>query len=251
MDPVLVEYSDATTIRISWTSPYSNSESISEYEILIQAQNGELYNSERCNGSSASVLTTRECFVPLSVLRAAPFSLEFDELISVKARAYNQFGWAEFNQLNDEGARVQSEPSTIDSISLIAPTSTLSTLVVEWPEVTEDGNSPILSYHLQVFVDGVWTDVKGQTGSEDVSTIYTIDGLMQDSLYPVRARALNAHGWSEWSSDYIFHTSTRPNQPLPATTVLMNPNVRIHWTAPDDNFEFITAYEVLIMTSSG
>ena len=251
MDPVQIEYSQATVVKVSWTSPYSNSEMIQAYEILFRTSAGEFKASDLCDGSLSTVVASLECFLPLTTLRSSPFNLEFDSLIVAKARAYNQFGWAEFNQQNVEGARIQTEPGKVQRVELILETSTLRSLELEWPAVVQDGNSPIDSYNLQVLESGLWSDLKGHEGQEDLATSATADNLSPDTLYTFRVRARNAHGWSVWSDEHTFRTSTRPDTPAPAATTLMNPNVRVSWNAPTDNFEQIYAYEVLVRGSDG
>lgn len=93
-------------IKISWSAPYSNSAVITGYLIVIQQKNGEYIASSECDGQSASVISNLSCYVNLETLREVPFSLSFDSLILVKAKAQNKFGWAEFSQPNNYGAKI-------------------------------------------------------------------------------------------------------------------------------------------------
>ena len=85
------------------------------------------------------------------------------------------------------------------------PDSTLTILVLQWSEVTETGNSPILSYHLQSQEQeqDSWLDVKGEEGTYDTLTRYDVEGLDANKVYNFRVRARNAHGWSSlYSGEY-------------------------------------------------
>lgn len=66
-----------------------------------------------CDGAEPAVVTNRYCHVPLaSVLREAPFSLNYNDLVVAKISSKNQIGWAlEYSQENTIGAYVQVEPS--------------------------------------------------------------------------------------------------------------------------------------------
>jgi hypothetical protein len=185
-------------------------------------------------------------------LISAPFNLEFDTLVKVKARAYNTFGWTDYSQANNEGARLQQEPGKISTIDLDISLSTLESFLLSWDDLQTDvetGNSPILSYNLQMQSQSssVWTDVKGQEGSFDTDFIYTVSGLNANELYKFRVIARNIHGWSaSWSDEFTYHTSTRPDVPLAAVTTLVNQNVRILWEEPVDNYLPITQYKIFI-----
>lgn len=91
------------------------------------------------------------------------------------------------------------------------------------------------------------TDVKGEEGDYDITTEYTVLDLTPNELYKFKVRARNVHGWSsEFSNEYEFHTSTRPDTPVAALTALENLNLRIEWVAPFDNYLPISAYKIVI-----
>lgn len=72
-------------------------------------------------------------------------------------------------------------------------------------------------------------------------------GLTAGQYYKFRVIAHNVHGWADELSEIAsFQAAQKPDQPLAVTTTLSNLNVRIAWTAPNDNFKAITKYEVLI-----
>jgi hypothetical protein len=64
----------------------------------------------------------------------------------------------------------------------------LTSLLVQWSTLVgeETGDSPILSYNLQIQKGGVWTNVKGQQGSFDTATEYNVVGLTPDTFYSFR-----------------------------------------------------------------
>jgi hypothetical protein len=53
-----------------------------------------------------------------SVLRSAPYSLEYNDLVVAKIKARNTIGWAEeFSDENSSGARIQVLPSQMNIVT--------------------------------------------------------------------------------------------------------------------------------------
>jgi hypothetical protein len=58
MQPLSVEYgvTDATLVRISWLVPYSNSEPITKYQIMIEQADGVFSETiAECDGSLQTI----------------------------------------------------------------------------------------------------------------------------------------------------------------------------------------------------
>lgn len=105
-----------------------------------------------CEGSLAAVVSSRYCHVPLTSLRAAPYSLVYADLVVAKVRASNAIGWGPYSQPNSVGALVQTEPVTAATPTPARGSRTDDTRVeVVWTAITlavETGGSPITSYNL-------------------------------------------------------------------------------------------------------
>jgi hypothetical protein len=65
-------------------------------------------------------------------------------------------------------------------------------------ELETGGTYFITSYHLQMSVAGVWSDVVGGS-SAFTSTSYTVTGLVEGNNYGFRVRASNSFGWGSFS----------------------------------------------------
>lgn len=106
---------DLTTgnVRISWTAPNSNAEPITKYKIEILQADGTTFTESLlyCDGSSSIILANMYCLVPMSVLRASPYSLTYGTIVKAQASAYNQFGWGPVSSANTAGATIRTEPS--------------------------------------------------------------------------------------------------------------------------------------------
>jgi hypothetical protein len=99
---------DGTKVKITWTAPYTNSETILDYQILILEKDQLTYFEEtlNCNGQVDPVKSQLYCFVPLTVLRASPYLLEFNDLVFAKARARNIWGYGAFSEKNVIGVAI-------------------------------------------------------------------------------------------------------------------------------------------------
>lgn len=74
--------------------------------------------SSDCDGTSNPVLSQLYCYIKLSTLRAAPYNLNFSDLVEIQIRAHNKFGWSNFSPVNIIGARVVVEPAKISQITM-------------------------------------------------------------------------------------------------------------------------------------
>lgn len=95
--------------RISWQVPFDNYQQITRYEILIAGHNGTDFfeTTSYCDGSDPATMLQMYCDVPVkTVLRVAPYSLVFDELIQVKVRALNSRLWSDYSEVNVLGLKI-------------------------------------------------------------------------------------------------------------------------------------------------
>lgn len=165
-------------VKIQWEMPNDQSSEIIEYEILIKQQDGKFSKptGQFCKGTDWSVVQNRYCHVPMqSVLRQAPFNLQYNDLVVARIRARNQIGFAvDFSNENSVGARVQVLPSKMASIYEGLATDD-TRIQINWSalEGDETGGAAILSYNLEMLVSGVWIELVGQT-SYYTQTFYLI-----------------------------------------------------------------------------
>jgi hypothetical protein len=71
---------DAATggVTVYFTAPDANSDTITAYKIEV-GHGASSWSEEAtsCDGSSSAVMTAMGCTIPMSALRAAPFSLTY------------------------------------------------------------------------------------------------------------------------------------------------------------------------------
>lgn len=76
--PTVAYSSSGTSVRVAWGAPYSGGSPLTAYSVLLQhGDDPSAFSSELayCDGSSLVVLTAGWCEIPLTTLRAPPFSL--------------------------------------------------------------------------------------------------------------------------------------------------------------------------------
>jgi hypothetical protein len=61
-----------------------------------------------------------------------------------------------------------------------------------------------------------------------------------------RTKAHNIHGWGELSDSLTVVASSMPEQGLSPLITIVDLNVKISWTAPNDNYDQISSYIVKI-----
>lgn len=69
---------------------------------------------------------------------------------------------------------------------------------------------------------------------------------MGGTTYKVRVRALNKHGWSNWSSVVNVRAATKPSSSITITTTNSSTSIVISWTQPYNSGLDITAYYIAI-----
>ena len=102
-------------MRIDWTLPTSNGEAITAYLIKIQAADGLTYIEDltNCNGADPTIRDQRYCEIPMSVLRASPYSLTYGMTVKAIVQAFNINGGGYFSQVNLVGATIQTVPMEV------------------------------------------------------------------------------------------------------------------------------------------
>ena len=94
---------------VSWTEPDSGGSPLTGYIVLFIQSDGE-YSSETTNcDMTNSLLTT--CTVPVSALKAEPFSLDWGASVFVKVIARNEYGSSE-QSLAGNGAVITVTPDS-------------------------------------------------------------------------------------------------------------------------------------------
>ncbi len=161
----------------TWTAPNNGGSEITAYELQYRTGSGAWTEITEGIGTNTSHTIT-------GLTKTA----EYD----VQVRAVNEIGAGDWSE-----SAAETPPATVpdapDAPTLYAGTGRLVAL---WTAPEDDGGSPVTGYELQYRTGGgAWTEIAPAPGTHD----HSIDGLTNDALYEVRARAINAVGDSGWS----------------------------------------------------
>lgn len=191
----------------------------------------------------------------MTVLRAAPYSLDFRTLIIAKAKARNAIGWnSNYSSLNTIGAKIQREPSQM-AVPTRGSLTNFDRVQVNWLALAnaDTGDSTITSYNLEKENDqGAFEEVVGFTTPFTGISHTLTAGIVSGKDYKFRIRAVNKWGFGFYSTTATIQASAVPNN-LSSAVVTSNvgTNVRIAWAAPNTNGNAITAYDIKIKQADG
>lgn len=143
----------ASDVAVSWAAPDANHDPITAYLVLFQQSDGQFSEeATHCPSTDASLAAALACSVPLSVLRAAPYSLAYGEEVLFTIAAYNVYGWSLTSQVNTAAATIETEPLAPDTPVYEAFSSSLTSITVSWAGHAAGsagtGGSTITSYHV-------------------------------------------------------------------------------------------------------
>jgi len=148
----------------------------------------------------------------------------------------------------------------VQGIEYLPLESNAITISLKWlPLLTgvERGGETIITYNLQ-WDDGSngvnWSDVQGTESIPSLATSAQIvtNHLVIGTNYKFRLRALNIHGWSDYSNVFTVLHSFVTSKPLAPVVTMDNLYVKISWTEPANlNSAPVLAYRVKIADSTG
>ena len=191
----------------------------------------------------------------MSIFTSSPYSLTQGALIVGSIQASNDIGVSIQSTANTIGVVVAIPPLT-PSIATIESSGTNQTqITVLMPTVTgtNNGGSAIISYSLEWdagYNNGTFTSLTGFSTNQ-LSTIYTVTGLIEGFTYRFRHRVLNAFGWSGYSSVVSGIAAVAPQQPIAPVVSNIGTSIEVQWIEPYDGGKTITSYTVEFKKSDG
>jgi hypothetical protein len=98
-----------------------------------------------CDGSSADILLSQTCLIPLTSFRQDPFNLAIGDHIYVKVIAVNAFGESINSNVGD-GAEVLSVPDAPVNLINIVEVTNAEAIGFGWENGVSDGGTSIIDY---------------------------------------------------------------------------------------------------------
>lgn len=209
-----------------------------------------------CDATSPTIRDALRCVVPMSTFTSGTFGYLFDDVVLVRVRATNSYGYG-LNSLamDTTGARVRRVPS-----KMLAPVeSLLSTdteTILSWTPLTgvDAGNSEILGYSLY------WDEGDALKSEADVALIsanivqFTRTPVVGGKTYRYRVRARNIYGDGEFSEVTVVIPDDAPGKAETALVFLADAaatSVQITWPEVNAHSAVIRKYDVYFLKANG
>ena len=225
---------------ISWVAPDDGGSPLIGYSVTIK-QKDSAFSADSVNcDMTASTLTT--CTIPVAVLRAAPFSLDWGDSVFAKVIATNLYGDS-LESLEGNGAYITTNPDQPTNLVEDYSQRTKSTLAIDWTAPVFTGGDVIEDYRINYREQGGSYSV---LASGLTSLTYTAIGLTAGVTYQFTVESRNSYGYSVVSEELTLLCAFIPEPTASVTTTNLNDEVVIAWVEPVTNGSPITAYKVFI-----
>jgi hypothetical protein len=187
------------TVVVNWLQPPPNGSPITSYRITFRQKDGDFsQDMVNCDGTVTTIILNKECILPFTTLRNAPFSLEFGDSVFAKVVAINYYGESESSD-EGNGAIVLLVPDAPTGLADNVAVTTAYVIGFTWNDGMSTGGTPIIDYRVS-FDQSTDTWV---TLVENVITksYMTIIPLTPGAFYKFKVEARNSVGHSEYSQE--------------------------------------------------
>lgn len=137
-------------VVITWTQPFDGASPITAYKIRIGQQGNTVYTEDTvsCDGSNPSVKESLSCAVPISTLKAAPYSLDWGVGVYAIVSAINVVGPSVFSlpTLTADAGIILTNPDAPKNVFNVASVTSGSQVGLSWTIGDKDGGSPVIDY---------------------------------------------------------------------------------------------------------
>ena len=242
---------DNASLEASWSAPAANGSAITDYDIQYRACT---YSTDlTCSDTSTAIWGSWNSRTHSGIGTTATITgLTNDTAYQVQVQATNSIGdspWSDPAKATP-AAQKPDKPS--------APTLTVgnASLGVSWTAPAANG-SAITDYDIQYRACTYSTDLTcsdtstaawGSWNSHThtgTGTTATIGSLTNDTAYQVQVQAANSIGDSPWSdSARATPGAQKPSKPTAPTLTVDNASLDVSWTAPANNGDAITDYDI-------
>ena len=106
-------------IDFTWDEIYNGGSEITGYQISIRESNEYKWTTEliNCDGSQSAIVSSRTCSIPVSALRAEPFTLDWGDSVYYKMTATNAVGTSGESQAGNGGILLTNPDTPFDLLN--------------------------------------------------------------------------------------------------------------------------------------
>jgi len=134
-------------VLISWSEAIANGAPILSYQIYLNTHGSDTYLAAppSCDGTDLVTISDLYCWVALSDLIVAPYSLVLDEEIYAKIEATNFYGASALSEPGNNG-RIQLIPDAPINLLNDATFTDATTIAFSWEDGPSNGSAEIYDY---------------------------------------------------------------------------------------------------------
>jgi len=214
---------------VCWTEPYDNGSPITAYKIYLKTVTNT-YEEELtyCDGSNSVIVSATCCTIPLTVFKAAPYSLYEGDHIYAKVSAINYYGESVTSQVGDGASLIVVPDAPVDLQN--NPAITDSTRIgVTWFPGSSTGGTPIIDYEIS-YAEEASSEFTVLDSAVALNEYTTTIPLVEGQNYKFKVRARNSVGYSEYSAEVVIRVATEPEVPTNVDTSVVDGYSVITWT---------------------
>ena len=196
-----------------------------------------------CDGSKPAIVSALNCSIPITILRAANYSLPWGSSVFAQVVATNIYGDSATSNPGN-GAIILTIPDAPTSIVEIMALKSGKTISLSWADGSKDGGSPVIDYRISYNSNGTTTyDIL--VSSLKVKS-YTASELTEGKNYTFVIQSRNEFDYSQYSTPCTSLAGWRPYQPVAPTTSVIGNQLLVQWSAPFENGSPLISYSILI-----
>ena len=139
-------------VIVNWITPDNGGSPITGYIVTIRQSDGVTFTSETSNCNMISSPATT-CTIPVTALKAAPFSLPWGSHVFAKVRAINKYG-SSADSFEANGAMITTNPDHPIILSEVYTSRTPTTIGLIWEPAAFTGGDVIIDYRVNIAVQG-------------------------------------------------------------------------------------------------
>ena len=81
-------------VTVAWSEPVSNGSPVTAYKILVEEKDTGVFTQEAvdCDGTSSGVVTSKQCSIQLTTLKASPYNLVQGDNVNIRVVSVNLYG---------------------------------------------------------------------------------------------------------------------------------------------------------------
>jgi hypothetical protein len=232
-------------VIVTWVAPDDGGSPITGYTVLLRHNDGLSFSVDiaNCDMSSSTDVT---CTIPVTALKAEPFSIDWGTGVYAKVYATNIYGDSSESEAGN-GAVILTAPSAPTDLAENLSDRSTTTLGFTWVAPSFIGGSIVIDYRVSMAIAGQSFSV---LDSSVTDTAYLASGLVSGTNYEFRVEARNAYGYSELSDVLPLLCAFIPYPPTSLSALNTEDSVTVTWTAADPNGTPITSYKVLVEDST-